>query len=180
MTIDRSHIFTLTPSSGVLDPGETQNLTIGFNPDTPGDYDETIDFYIDNSDKPYINLAVRGVGTIPRIIFDRREVVLPVVPLNTIAKAQFTIINEGYESINVRYKKRQDAMHIPFKLDFPDGDELGITKNRIPVEVTFENSKPFSFTAIVDFYHDEDKNKFCSMPISGTTDNCLFSIYPWM
>ena len=112
-------------------------LTVGFNPGTPEEFEETIDFYIDKSDKPYITLTIKGIGTIPRLIFDRREVVMPVVPLNTVSRAQFTIINEGYESVDVKYKRRQDAMHIPFELEFPDGTQLGITKGKIPVEVIF-------------------------------------------
>lgn len=64
-------------------------LTVSFTPGVPKEYDETIDFYINDSSKPYIQLNVKGVGTVPRIIFDRREVILPIVPLGVVSKATF-------------------------------------------------------------------------------------------
>lgn len=42
----------------------------------------------------------------------------------------------------------------------------------------FSNKKPLSFTTHIDFY-DEEGNKF-SIPISGTTDNSLFTVYSYM
>jgi hypothetical protein len=46
------------------------------------------------------------------------------------------------------------------------------------VEAIFTNKKPLSFTTHIDFYDDEG-NKF-SIPISGTTDNSLFTVFSYM
>jgi hypothetical protein len=45
-----------------------------------------------------------GVGTHPKILFDRREIVLPVVPLGITAKTTFKIKNEGYENIELNHE----------------------------------------------------------------------------
>lgn len=42
----------------------------------------------------------------------------------------------------------------------------------------FTSSKPLSFTTFIDFFDDEG-NKF-SIPISGTTDNSIFTIFSFM
>lgn len=51
--------------------------------------------------------------------FDRREVLLPVVPLNVEAKCTFRIINDGYENLNLRYKVFGEEGNINVKLRFP-------------------------------------------------------------
>lgn len=40
------------------------------------------------------------------------------------------------------------------------------------------NKKPLSFTTFIDF-HDDEGNKF-SIPISGTTDNSLFTVFSYI
>jgi len=42
----------------------------------------------------------------------------------------------------------------------------------------FTSSKPLSFTTFIDFFDDEG-NKF-SIPISGTTDNSVFTIFSFI
>lgn len=58
-------------------------------------------------------MQLKGNGTIPKIIFDRREILLPIVPLNIQAKTTFKIINEGYENIELKYKLPHDVANLP-------------------------------------------------------------------
>lgn len=67
---------------------------------------------------------------------------------------------------------------MPITLNFPDGKNLGVTKSKLKVEAVFQNKKPLSFTTYIDFYDDEG-NKF-SIPISGTTDNSLFTVFSYI
>jgi hypothetical protein len=46
------------------------------------------------------------------------------------------------------------------------------------VEAFFKFSSPLSFTTFLDFFDDEG-NKF-SIPISGTTDNSIFTVYSFL
>ena len=87
--MDKYRVFSMHPKEGVIESGESMSITVSFTPSSPIEYDDAIDFYIDESKKPYIQLKVKGVGTMPRIIFDRREVILPLVPLGETAKATF-------------------------------------------------------------------------------------------
>ena len=67
---------------------------------------------------------------------------------------------------------------IPIKIMFPDGNNLGVTKSKVKVEASFTFTSPLSFTTFIDFFDDEG-NKF-SIPISGTTDNSIFSIFSFL
>jgi hypothetical protein len=95
--IDKNRIFGIKPSNGRIESGEQVEITVSFNPQLPQDYEALVDFFIDDKPKPYGQLAIRGTGTYPKITFDRREVVLPIVPLNFVAKSTFHIKNEGHE-----------------------------------------------------------------------------------
>jgi hypothetical protein len=68
--------------------------------------------------------------------------------------------------------------YINVKLLYPEGKNLNITRKKLRVEVTYKSDKPQSFTTKIEFL---DENQRCySIPISGTTDNCLFTNYGYM
>jgi len=60
-------------------------------------------------------------------------------------------------------------------LEYLEGKNLGITKNKIKVEAVFINKKPLSFTTRIEFA--DDTGRVYALPISGTTDNSLFTNY---
>jgi len=67
---------------------------------------------------------------------------------------------------------------LPITISFPDGENLGVTKQKVKVEATFMFSSPLSFTTFLDFFDDEG-NKF-SIPISGTTDNSILTVFSYL
>ena len=44
-----------------------------------------------------------GIGSYPKLYFDRREIIMPVVPLNIESICEFYIINDGYESLTLKH-----------------------------------------------------------------------------
>lgn len=120
----------------------------------------------------------KGEGTEPKIYFDRREIIMPVVPLGIPSKATFMVLHNGYENLELRPKIASEVGKLPITLNYPEGQNLGVTKDKVKVEAVFQNAKPLSFTTHIDFYDDEG-NKF-SIPISGTTDNSLFTVFPYI
>lgn len=177
--LNKTQIFAIRPiSEGDLEPGDSFSVRVSFNPIQDVEYEETADLYLDDSEEPYLTLAFRGEGTVPKITFDRREVVLPIVPIGLQSKVMFQIINSGYENVDLTIKLPTEEGDIPLELNFPDGISLGVTKAKIYVEAVFTSKRPLSFTAKIDFL-DGDGNRF-SIPISGTTDNSLFTIFPFI
>ncbi|CAG9335550.1 unnamed protein product [Blepharisma stoltei] len=177
-TIDSTKIFTIRPLEGYLEPAASVTVRASFNPNQAIDYEEKINLFIDNSTEPYLTLTLRGEGSIPRISFDRRYVILPITPLGISSKSIFKINNEGYQNVELKYRLPKDAGRIPLQLNFPDGQTLGSTKQKIPVEVIFNSDRALSFTANLDFF-DNEGNKF-TIAISGTADNCLFTSFPFI
>ena len=64
-------------------------------------YYSTVDLRLDNStDKAYLQLELKGRASHPSLLFDRREVVLPIVPVGVKATTRFFIINKGYTALS--------------------------------------------------------------------------------
>ena len=177
--LDRSRVFQMNPTEGRLEPGTTSTVRVTFNPLEPQEYAVKVPLFLDGDRaKAYLMIEFRGEGAEAKIFFDRREVVLPVVPLGFQAKATFLVCHNGYENLELRPKIATEVGKLPITLNFPDGKNLGVTKQKLKVEAVFQNKKPLSFTTFIDFYDDEG-NKF-SIPVSGTTDNSLFTIFSFM
>ena len=63
-------------------------------------------------------------------------------------------------------------------LNWLDGKNLGITRNRIKVEAVFSNKKPLSFTTKLELY--DDSGSSYTISISGTTDNSLLTTFAYL
>ena len=126
---------------------------------------------------PKSEITIRGESANPRILFDRREVILPIVPLGVESKCIFRVINDGYQSINLNANITDDFGTIPLQLHFPDGCNLTTSKSRLKIEATFKSLKPLSFTTRIDF--EDDALRVYSLYCSGTTDNCLLTTWPF-
>ena len=88
------------------------------------------------------------------------------------------VLHNGYENLTLNWKLANEVGKLPITIEFPEGQEIGVTKQKIKVEASFKFSTPLSFTTFIEFYDDEG-NKF-SIPISGTTDNSIFSVFSFM
>ena len=71
-----------------------------FNAKLAGDYEDVVPLYLEEngkrSSKPYIEITISGSAAKPRLLFDRRELILPPVPLNIVSKVVFRILNDGF------------------------------------------------------------------------------------
>ncbi|CAE8643317.1 unnamed protein product, partial [Polarella glacialis] len=128
--------------------------------------------------KPYLSLRFKGTGTVPKLAFDRREIVLPIVPLGIRSRCLFYIINEGYESLDVKFRLPTDNIRIPLTINFPEGQQIGVTKPKIPVEIFFQSNKPISFCAKIEFLDSESGSYV--LPVSGTTENCILTCHHYL
>lgn len=177
--LDSQKVFQISPTEGRLDPNSGAAIRVTFNPLEPTEYGTQVPLYLDgDTSKPYLIIELKGEGTEPKIFFDRREIILPVVPLGIQSKATFLVCHNGYQNLELDPKIASEVGKLPITWSFPDGNNLGVTKQKVKVEVMFSNSKPLSFTTHFDFYDDEG-NKF-SIPVSGTTDNSVFTVFSFL
>eukprot|EP00002_Diphylleia_rotans_P025649 TRINITY_DN5079_c0_g1_i5.p1 TRINITY_DN5079_c0_g1~~TRINITY_DN5079_c0_g1_i5.p1 ORF type:complete len:2913 (-),score=444.38 TRINITY_DN5079_c0_g1_i5:284-9022(-) len=171
-------IFSIEPSEGVVGAGQSSTIKIFFKPREPGNYTSCTSLFLDGRSAPYMVITLKGQSIYPTLSFDRSEVMLPMIPLGMKSTATFSIINLGYDNLDVKYKLPIDTSRIPLSLNFPEGMNIGSTKSHLPVEVTFISKKPMSFTAKVEFL-DSDGNRF-SISITGASDNSLLSLQPYL
>ena len=76
-SINQEKIFSIRPSQGMIKADQNLDIEVSFNPYQPGEFDKKVDLYINNQKRPYLNLIMKGKGAYPRLVFDRKEVVLP-------------------------------------------------------------------------------------------------------
>ncbi|CAD7959898.1 unnamed protein product [Amoebophrya sp. A25] len=186
-----SDVFLVDPIAGNLAPEEDQVIKCSFLPQQAIPYQSQLPVFISpprtegmradvtqplpiqEDALPYLELRLRGQGSVPKLTFDQRMIVLPTVPLGVTAKAQFNIINDGYENIDAEYRLPAEYAKIPIQVRFPEGQQLTLARSKLPVEIEFISTKALSFTAKLEFV-DPDGNGYV-IPISGTADNCILS-----
>jgi len=94
------------------------------------------------------------VGCFPRLAFDRREVILPPVPLNITSVCSFFIINDGYESLQLNHNFILEYEQLDLSINYVNGQSIGVQNNKIKVEVQFVSAKAISFTGKLEFYDE--------------------------
>ena len=127
--LDDSKVFQMNPTEGRLEPGATSTVRVTFNPLEPIEYVCKVPLYLDGDrGKPYLMIEFRGEGADAKIYFDRREVILPCTPLDIPARSTFMVCHNGYENLELRPKIANEVGKLPIELNFPDGNNLGVTK----------------------------------------------------
>ncbi len=59
--------------------------------------------------------------------------------------------------MSLQYSVIQEFGNVGLELEFPEGKNLGITKNKLKVEAKFTFKKPISFSVPVEFYDDQNR-----------------------
>eukprot|EP01064_Diplonema_japonicum_P004662 TRINITY_DN13060_c0_g1_i1.p1 TRINITY_DN13060_c0_g1~~TRINITY_DN13060_c0_g1_i1.p1 ORF type:complete len:2889 (+),score=686.18 TRINITY_DN13060_c0_g1_i1:67-8733(+) len=179
-----AEIFRASPNSGTLASGHTSSVQVSFSPAEVKSYQMKVGVCLDgDKESKYMDLIISGQGANPALTFDRREVIMTVVPLDVPSKASFVINNEGYESLDLKWRlpgaaKWNEPGTLPISLSFPDGSVVGHHHSQLVVDVTCLAKKPTSFTASIDFADDEDG--VFSVPISFYSDNSVLTTYPYL
>lgn len=122
----------------------------------------------------------------------------------------FRVINEGYETISLKYRiqlydlegnciiqgtnyyantgglssslsSSSPGYSLPeIALQFPEGTKMGINKKELFILLKFMAYKPISFTCKLQLYDDTKDNRVYEIPVSGTTDCSLLTIWPFL
>ncbi|DBA78771.1 TPA: putative protein fap47 [Trebouxia sp. C0004] len=172
-------VFAVEPNSGTLAKNARCLVKVKFSPKDSRIYEAKVPLFLGgNTAQPYYLVDVRGEGQYPRLKFDTKECIMPPVPLGFTSKAQFYVISQGYDNLQLKIRPPPDEQHLPLTFDFPEGSLIGIAKEKLPVIVGFTGSRPTSFTANVVFL-DEEGKRF-SLPITGTTDASLLTTKSFM
>ena len=212
--------FSFAPTRGMLGPGESVELLFRFAPTAHREFTNTVPIFIlprspaaEDAEAagaagalspaseleglaPYLELELKGTGIPPQLSFDRRELVLPPVPLGTPATGSFTLYCAGYDYLQLVCSVAANSLlaagaaerpaaapgggkataggaaaagpvQLPLTVAFPQGDVVSLARPSIPVTVTLLADRPCAFTTTLDFSDGTTGGKVFSLPVSG-------------
>ena len=174
-------VFNIVNRKGEIPPDQDifVSVEITFSPKVQKEYTGQVTLHVVDEEGTNINKVIRleGEGFYPRIYFDKRELILPIVPLGIESSIKFKIKNEGYENeeINAQFETYPQGV-LPVRLVWSENTHnIGLIKNDLKLEIKFMSQKPISFTTKLVFYDKEGKQY--PIFVAGTTDNCVFTNY---
>ena len=89
-------------------------VKVKFSPKDSRIYEAKVPLYLGgNTAQPYYMVDVRGEGQYPRLKFDTKECIMPPVPLGFTSKAQFYVISQGYDNLQLKvgYTQPVPSLH---------------------------------------------------------------------
>ena len=82
-------------------------VKVRFSPKDSRIYEAKVPLFLGgNTTQPYYLVDVRGEGQYPRLKFDTKECILPPVPIGFISRAQFHVISQGYDNLQLKVWQR--------------------------------------------------------------------------
>lgn len=184
--IDKSCLnqsFKIEPTSGTIDVNDSFFIIkIKFCPSSIGNFDSY--FYINllnnktNNYERAKKVFLYAEATNPRIYFDKREILFPVVPLGFESRVLLKIKNGGYSSMQLDKQVECLLPGVDIKVVFINGNVIGgIKGEELKLEVTYYSKieKPVSFSGKLNII-DKSNQKFTIL-IHGVSDNSVLSNY---
>ncbi|KAI9009865.1 hypothetical protein BC832DRAFT_591190 [Gaertneriomyces semiglobifer] len=180
--LEDSKVFKMEPWRGVLAQGESQTVTVTFQPEATGAYEALIPLFLDSlAPKPLRQIPIRGTGVEPNLAFYPPEIYLPITKAGEEVSAIFSVINYGCERTEIKATIPDELADV-LELHFPEGQLLKSDGEKLTVQVQYKSKpvKPLSFTAKVAFSYDGRRPFF--LPIYGTSDTSLLTLttYYWL
>ena len=172
-------IFNIIDSKGEIPAHQDLFVTIklSFTPHAQKEYKSQVVLRVTDEDGNITDKTIRleGEGLLPRLYFDKRELILPIVPLGFESTIRFKIKNEGYENEEISYQfESYPQCVLPIEFNWLEKNHtIGVFKNELKGEVKMLTNKPITFTTKLIFF-DKEGQQF-PITVAGTCDNCLFT-----
>jgi hypothetical protein len=173
-------VFKVDTSGGTIQPGESRTVHISFTPKGAVPYNFHLPIYSksDRDDSLIGSIQMIGMGTAQTFSMSADSLALPIVPLNVKSESQIYVINDAFVETTLRVVLPVDESHFPIKISFPEGNALHYTCQKLPILVSFQSSKPASFSTLVGLV-DTD-GRAASFTVACTADNSVMTLYPML
>ncbi|MCQ2815955.1 MAG: hypothetical protein MJ252_01695, partial [archaeon] len=131
----------------------------------------------DENKEIFKTITLQGIGLRPRLYFDKRELILPIVPLGFESSIKFKVKNKGYENEEIRCQlETYPQGTLPLEVVWlQKNHSVGYNVSELKLELKMISYKPITFTTKLIFY-DKEGQQFPIL-VAGTSDNCLFTNY---
>lgn len=95
--LEPDRVFSLSKQEGSIPANKFMNIEIEFKPHTSGKWFYKLPLYLDRDrENKMSEIVLKGEAAEPKIMFDRRQIIMPVVPLGVESRCYFRVINEGF------------------------------------------------------------------------------------
>ncbi|KAJ3013810.1 Cilia- and flagella-associated protein 47 [Thoreauomyces humboldtii] len=173
-------VFKVEPWRDQLVAGQSQTITITFQPESTGLFETALPLHLDYlGPKSLLSIPLQGFGVEPALAFDPPEIFLPITPVGVESTAIFSIINYGCERTEIR-ELIPEEIHGSIELSFPEGKLLKSDGEKLTVVARFLRHVdfPLSFTAKLQI--SSDGRRAFYLPVHGTSDSSLLSLQPYI
>ncbi|XP_049499178.1 cilia- and flagella-associated protein 47-like [Panthera uncia] len=180
--------FKISVLSGILQPHNEINVSISFCPSHPTKYTADIPIHLNDNPICYRKLCLVGEVKSPKLSFDPPFIFFAPVPLDVTTKMNVNILPQNYfrdstldvQIPTVSLLDGDEAQ--PLSVTFPKGCIITGSSSGINAQLTchlsFKSSKPVSF--FTDILFCDNRDNWFLLPVTGTAENCLLTIYPYM
>lgn len=168
-------LFVLTPDTAEIGTGQSIPLRITFTPSHSGFFEKNFNIFIDDQpepSRPYLTLICKGSGVFPKLTFSTQLVHFPSVPIGILSKVEFHVYSSGYDALELQHMLSH-TITVPLRLEFPDGNEVGLTTGSVRVIASFVSTVPTSFYGKIIFT-DKSDERF-AVDTCGCVDNCILT-----
>lgn len=179
--IEPDQTFNFEPKQGSLQYGESVNVHMSFTPQTAGPFNFYLPLFAktEKEDDCLISkIKLTGVGSPLKFKMSHADIFLPIVPLNMKSEMTIYVINQAFIDGKLKAETMFDKKVCPIEVNFPEGNILSAATVQLPVSVTFQSATPSSFSTLVAIV--DEKGNATSFNVSCTTDNSIFTLYPFI
>lgn len=174
------NIFDIKSGVGEITYSDRAMVFFTFNPKQERPYYAVAELWCKVEGKELLinKVTLTGMGSSRYFRTNVNELVLPVVPLGVRVCRTIDIVNVANIEAKIDIKEAISIKTFPLVITFPKGQELSHSTPSIPLSIEFSSPKPISFStqiALVD-----NKGGTYSFTIYASTDNSVFTLYPFL
>lgn len=172
-------VFSIEPSNGTIECNQSKSIHLSFMPKEAIPYLTHLSIYVKIGDDENVigQIQLTGVGTKYLYRMSTNHVCLPIVPLNVKSQMDIFVLNDAFIETNLKVNTAIDEKSFPLKINFPNGQKLEHTTDKLPVQISFQSSKSISFSTMVALI--DDFGGVTTFEVLCATDNSMFTLYPF-
>ena len=128
--------FLFSETGGIINPLESVNVKVEFNPTKPSLYHLKIPLIINDREEE-MNICLSGEGAYPKPMISVENLILPVVPLGITTYAYISLRNRGYANGTMQAVVPEEALKNGLSIIFVEGQSFSPVIKKLPIKVSF-------------------------------------------
>ncbi|OHS93177.1 hypothetical protein TRFO_11990 [Tritrichomonas foetus] len=175
-----SNVFYVDKPTGKIGYSSTVGIFVSFRPDKAQPFNYFLPLYVQTESGETLigKIQLTGIGTSRQFKTSTNYICLPVVPLNVRVERNIELINSAFIDTDITVHTTLNEKYFPLNILLIGGNKLKHTEASKPINISFESSKPLSFSTVIALTSDTGHSY--SFTVTATTDNSVFTLYPFL